>query len=844
MEMSCSCEKVRTWAVAATMMVIVALCACVRVWAESDDAAFLEGLRSRRMFTLAERYCLERLNQQELPPDEQAKLAVELIRTYALHAVHAPPKDRDALWQAAHDTAAEFDRLDGGSPSAVLVRVQDALTVLARGEFARQETELAADDGTARQRARDIIREAARRLEELDEEIAALRRTRPPRGGEGALSADELFALHANVRRQTARAFRNQALCYDAGTNDRIASLTRALALHEQLLRELAADDPLRQEVRVDQAVCHRLADDFDSAARSLASVEADSATPRVRLAAQAEAARLELARGEPNQALQVLKGPRTIDSVSSPQRDMAFLETCVALWRAASASGNESESTRWREESLAAARAIEESHGAYWGRLADRLLVREAVTTENRPDFEILIRRADDLYVQKKWDEAVAAYDLAGDAARKAGDGESAFELFYKAALVDQQLARHDAARDRLRSVALANSSSPRAAEAHLLAAWNAAQVAQDDSLAVDAYVSILSEHVATWPESPTSDTARLWLGRLFEHQQKWFQAAEAYGAISSEAQSFDEAVAASARATERWLAERKAQGEALEEEASRAAQHFDDLLFDRRGQLPEQFGPAARNAALASARLRLLYTRDGHATAAALLEAALSRSPDAPQEWQSSVRSMLVVALAAQPQRRSDAAALLKQIGESSPSQLLEVLVGLSDVGQSASDDAQSQIARLQLEAAERLWPDRGALARGEQIALRRIRAEALDRSGNRAEAAAEYAKLAADEPDDAAVQVGYGRFLLAGGDRESAELALAQWRRVAARSRPNTETWYEAKYSVALAQFQLGRNDEAARLIRYLQITPPGLEGSPWNDKFLALLKRCEP
>jgi tetratricopeptide (TPR) repeat protein len=240
----------------------------------------------------------------------------------------------------------------------------------------------------------------------------------------------------------------------------------------------------------------------------------------------------------------------------------------------------------------------------------------------------------------------------------------------------------------------------------------------------------------------------------------------------------------------------------------------------------------------------LRLLYTRDGHATAAALLEAALARSPDAPQEWQSSVRSMLVVALAAQPQRRGDAAALLEQIGESSPSQLLEVLVGLSDVAQSAAADAQAEIARLQLEAADRLWPDRGALARGEQVALRRIRAEALDRSGNRAEAAAEYAKLAADEPDNAAVQVGYGRFLLGRGDRESAELALAQWRRVAARSRPNTETWYEAKYSVALAQFQLGRNDEAARLIRYLQITPPGLEGSPWNDKFLALLKRCEP
>jgi 16S rRNA U1498 N3-methylase RsmE len=71
----------------------------------------------------------------------------------------------------------------------------------------------------------------------------------------------------------------------------------------------------------------------------------------------------------------------------------------------------------------------------------------------------------------------------------------------------------------------------------------------------------------------------------------------------------------------------------------------------------------------------------------------------------------------------------------------------------------------------------------------------------------------------------------------------MALDHWRRIAARARPQSERWYQAKFATALALSKLGQKREAADRIQYLQATTPALASTPWAQRFADLLRKCQ-
>src|SRR4051812_17595078 len=92
------------------LLAIAVIVIVSRANAETPDARFLQGLRERRLFELAEAYCADRLRRAAPREASQAELTVELVRTLSLHAVDLPPAARDALWTKAHTVAADFLR--------------------------------------------------------------------------------------------------------------------------------------------------------------------------------------------------------------------------------------------------------------------------------------------------------------------------------------------------------------------------------------------------------------------------------------------------------------------------------------------------------------------------------------------------------------------------------------------------------------------------------------------------------------------------------------------------------------------------------------------------------------
>ena len=77
------------WLARAGMLATLVLCEILASAQEaSHDERFLEGLRQRRLFGLAEAYCQRRLRESDLSPVRRAELVIELSRSLAEQSVN------------------------------------------------------------------------------------------------------------------------------------------------------------------------------------------------------------------------------------------------------------------------------------------------------------------------------------------------------------------------------------------------------------------------------------------------------------------------------------------------------------------------------------------------------------------------------------------------------------------------------------------------------------------------------------------------------------------------------------------------------------------------------------
>ena len=830
---------------------------------DRDELRFVEGLRQRRLFKLAEFHCRQQLADSALPAVLRTDLTLELIRCQAARAVHETAEESQRYWEQARQTAAEFQRQHPDDPRGLLVRVQDALTVLARGQWYRQQSEVLAEPVEAVEAARQHLREAARLLDPLHDEIVReipLRHRASPSAGQ--LNSAELISLQHQIQFQLARVYLNRARCYPPDSEDRLAALTAAVDQLQGPLARIDENDPLIWSIRLNLAICMRLQGRWADADQLLESVRQNEASSEIAWLARAEQVRLYLDRAEPQQALAVFSQQRPPVGQAAAELDFAYLETCLALWQAAMQEAAETADT-WRDQAAQVVRSIEQMHGPYWGRRGDLLLVRTVGLSRAGGHVDILSRTADGLYRQGQWADAVDAYEQAAARALTAGQTEQGFELRYKAALVEHQQQQHPSASRRLRQLALDLADQPAAPDAHLLAAWNAAQQARSQSESLELYAQILEEHTQRWPTSATADTARWWLGRLRESQNRWQAAAQAYQAISRNHDQHASAWQAAARCWDQAFAAPEQAPPPDEQTVQAAAAGFWEQTPIGSGQPQRPWTSAQRYCATQAAKLLLEYSIDGYAQAETILRTALDGSPPSDDDWRWQAEPLWILALAGQPDRRSAAAeelatsawptvdaywtvliGLHRQIRRLQPDPDQPLGIGLGETDQQPGQKDRrtlQQLADLQMTVVDRLWPQLPQLDAPQRTTLERIRAEALLAAQRRDQAQTAYAELAEKHPDDQQIQKTHARLLLESDSPDVWQQGLDAWRRIAARQRPGTEGWYEARYAIATALIQLDQPDQAASRIRYLQALPPGLDGTPWQARFQALLEQ---
>ena len=828
----------------------------------SSDQRFLAGLRQRRLFLLAESYCTGRLAEQDLPHSRRAELVIELSLTLSERAVNSAPSQREPLWQRARQVTEDFTRQHPQSPRLMLVRFQGALVPLIRGELTRQESQVAASGSQPVDDARSSLSTAIRLLKELQEDAEQeLRRRNVPTRAEPAGDDPDQLTIHAlstlldNVRYQLARAYRNQGQCYADDSPDWSNSLSLAAEMLGQLAKH-DTSDPLAWKSRLEELVCYRLLADYPTAGAKLDAVTAEKPPPEIALRARAEQLHLALAIGDVPRAIGLLSAGRELDGVTSSELDFAILKTYLAAWQGASESNDNQKASQWQTKADEMVRLIQNRHGPYWTRRA-QMLLSGYVRTLPGGDLNVWTQAAEDAYHGKRYDDALTAYDRARGLAQQQGDLDQAFKLAKAAADVERLRGRHQEAINRYRQLATATPGDPRAANAHLFAAYHAGQAAKSGTAGcLDQYVGLLMEHLEIWPAGETVDEVRWSLGRLREYQRDWPAAIEQYQAVSPDFRQYSEAVEAAIRCYPAYLDQCQAASQGAEQIAVSAADWLESLIFNPQQQLPQHWSPPARAAAVAAARIRLNYTKDGFGRAEFILTAALDAAVDAPDEWKSAARTLLVFSLAGQG-LPDEAANVLRRISAAKPDDLLDMLKGISRIAADADPQVRSGLAKLALDAVDLARAGRSELSQSKQRDLRLIEARALADSGRVDDALKAYLQLAKAYPDDGQVQEAYAsRLLAAGTDRSSQEAALAKWRELEKRSRPGTERWFRAKLSIALLHHLMGNDQQAERIINLVQLLHPEpklgdrevtnefleMLDPETRSRFLDLLNRC--
>jgi len=829
----------RSWTpqLAAVLVVVIA----GALYAQSTDERFLAGLRDRQLFELAESFCRQQLAKQSLTDQARAQLTREYIRTAAAHAAHLPPVDREPVWQSARSIAADFKRNHPDNARQILVQVQDALVVLSRAELARIEAEVGAAGAPALTEARGQVREAIRLLSDLERKTAEMvREAHRDRPDATELSADELISLQNNLQFQLARAYRNQALCYAANSDDRISALLQAIRTLDPLT-QLTNGDPLMWRARIDLIVCLRQLGRWTEAAARIAELEKVTPPVNVQLRNRAERIRLEIGQGRPEKALTALQQGRSIDGQISAELDFAMLEIFLAFWKAAAKQEQTQQAEQWQKKAAQTVKSIERLHGDYWLRRAQAQLALAARAGVGASGLDVLIMAAENYYRRGELDDAVEAYDQAGQHAFDNSNLDQAFNLKRTAGVIEHKRKNLRGVIDRFRAVALAIPKHEQAAATHWFATRNAADLAkQQEPIDLTEYLALVDEHVNTWPSSPTADEARWWRGTLAESRREWPSAIAAFQAITPSFKAFDQAIAATERC---WRVQLEEMDESERQtEAIRATEHFESVIRDGGDDWPTDWTPAQQMAATAAASIRLRYTPDSYSATTELLKAAIAGSSNADKTWLSSARALYVVSLAGGGDSQG-ATAVMREISTASPASLLAMLTGLETLSGQASEKVRQDLAPLELTAVKLLDEHKDELTAGQRAEISRVCGLALATTGKMEEANDVFSQLIKADPKNADLRQQYATMLAKSGDEKWLRLGLDQWRLILRNIEPKSPLWFQARYQVAFAHYQLGEKGEAVKIIKYLKILSPDLGGPAMREKFLALLAKCE-
>jgi tetratricopeptide (TPR) repeat protein len=429
-----------------------------------------------------------------------------------------------------------------------------------------------------------------------------------------------------------------------------------------------------------------------------------------------------------------------------------------------------------------------------------------------------------------------------AAEAAAERGAPTQAFELGLAGGTILHQVRHHALALQQLRKLALGQPSHPRSAEAHLLAAWNAGQLAKgNDQTAGEQYERLLVEHRQTWPQGRTADEAAYRLGRWRQTQRRWAEALEALAAVGDDSEHLAAALAAVGECALAQCAAARDRGESVELLLAQARARLDRHFLEPAGKVKPRLSGAGLEAAAARVRLDLWAADTAAAAAANMIQAALAASPTEAGATRAAAQLLLVEALAGSGEV-ARGSALLGAARDARGADWLDAAARLARLA-AGGREGERELTELRLRVLEEVDARRGELSDEDLRRARMLRGGALSDAGRHGEAITLWRQVAGERPRDGGAQESLAAALARSPQAADRQAALAKWRQIEQHSRIGSPRWLRASYALAETYLALGQNDRAAAVVRLAQASCPELGGPEEQARFRALLARCQ-
>lgn len=842
------------------LVVLLALCAGAPAVAEEPQidesiSQYFRGLRERQLFRLAESYCLQRLARTNLSPAWRAELTLELSRTLTEHASYAAPAEQAILWNQARQRIEDFLKADPQHPRRILLEVQLAIVHAAAGEWGRWQAETQPGDETIARRAAGELKTALAALRTLDTKISEQIRKGPPvRRVEGELLLHEWRSLSLRVRQKIGLALLDLVHVLQDDSPEQAGALAEA----QKTLKPLAdapEDDDFTWASRLALIECTRLVGDDARALRDIQTLE--KRTPPRNVADRLLAERIRVLQSQKKLAdvpPLLDQRERETDPVSG---ELAFLRIQSLLDQAR--TGAKTPGAAVTESLLRTlqdrAETLQREQGGYWAWRAQRLL--ELLRDEKQYGSELAAaaRKAQAEFDSGRLSEAAESFGKAAALARGQERPDLAFQFGFTRASVEVQEKKWPEAAGDLLDLVMQFPDDPKAADAHLLAAYCLGRSYDEKQTKPrrEEFERVLAEHRDKYRAAGTFGEATWMLATLQERRLQYTAALDLYREIPWEHARAHAALLGLARCFEAILDRLR--------DLKRPTDEWDrNAITTMQKALPSVADAKLRldrdqtEAAVRFARILLRLTPPDYAAADRWLLRALaaieSRAAEANEagsvgaatrEPKTQALQLRIISLAGQREFQ-EARRKLDELSSGSPAELLAILEGLAPLTTGDRPDPFRDLGELQLQAALRLNEKRDALEPAVRRRLDECLARAYAAAGQSRRSIEVYEALLKDAPRDKRLLTELGELLLSAGDKGHAKQAVATFRKLEALWPSGSDEWLAARYDICRSLFAQGETAEACKLLTTTRKLFPGLGGEALIAKFDELEKKC--
>jgi outer membrane protein assembly factor BamD (BamD/ComL family) len=834
------------------------LCDLMVLRADDATTRYFDQLRSRRMFSVAEGYCLQQLSKENFSPARRASFAVELSKTLSEHAKYTAGDEQADLWKRAAQTVNDFLENDPRNPNRSRLEAQRALVAADKGDILRWQAELYPGESKRSQLAGQALSEAVSQLigvqKTLDDELR-----RSP--GRVSNNADVISPYHKRmllyeIRFQLAASLLDRARLFSVNSDERENFLRQADGWLKQLARGYLERNTT-WDSQILFAESSLLRNDIKQAESLLTNLERKGPRPDVLDRITAVRVQIMLDSDRETDAGQLLNEYRR--QYRHLSGELRFLKTKMfaALWEIAHRK-NEPDLADQLLIALAdhVGRA-EREIGGYWGYRCRVLQKRAEDSARYGPELALLVRQAETSFREGQTQQAIKAYTKVVSRAEEAGKRDKAAEFRFTLASIQLQDRQFQVAADSFRDLVQQSPQNRRTPEANLLWAYCLGKLHDQNrtDASREAYLTALESHREKYPVDPTALEATWMLARLLESQLQPSNALPLYLQIPPSHRRTLEAQVATARCYESIIERTRKRNDAVSESEKEAIAVLSRII-KMFPQPPKNWTRGESEVGLRLSRIFLNRKPPQYAKSDQLLEqlfssyqqSQLSREAAEKSElalWKALLKSatqLRIVSLAGR-NRLDQVHNYLRGLTDSDPAETLAILDGLTHISLEADPKTQRLLGELQLQAAGLLNQSRKNLSSADQFRLDGCRAQAYVATNQPGKAITTYESLLKRTPNDPSLLQAIAELLIISKSREQLLKAKSYWRKLESLRKPGSRKWFEARYWVAQACFDLKQYDECRKLTGVTRLLYPKLGGEEMREKFTKLQQSAE-